>query len=64
MKLNQSQARLLAGYLADISKVLVVGAIVNFFIPSEVTEPISIAVLAGGGIVALGFLIFSIILIK
>lgn len=63
MLLNSSQKEVLAKYFSDLSKVLFATIIVGFFLP-EGMEAVSLPVFAVGLATAVGFIAFSVKLLK
>lgn len=63
MRLTQEQFNTLSDYFASISKILVGSAMIGFFLPTQ-AGPVTIPVFIIGSLMAVGFLILSIRLIK
>ena len=63
MKLSKDQIDILSKYFADLSKILVASTVIGFFAPvGEIL--ITIPVFIGGFLTALGFLVFSIVILR
>ncbi len=61
--LNQPQLKKISSFFVDLAKILFGSAIVGFFIP-ETSSVVSLSNLAIGSLVAFGFLIIGISLLK